>query len=138
MQVRDPRGNKTPGIATANPQTGTATMGGFVDIAGVDLGNGTAALAVIAVTRTKTTGGPYATSTQLLAADVSRLAATIVNNDTVKTLYIGINGATAVIGTNPVLPGAAYNVDPKYVAGQINGIQDAGATLGAAILATTA
>jgi hypothetical protein len=138
MQVRDPRGDSRPGVNTKNPQTGTAQLGGLIDIAGVDLGNGTCALATIEVTRTSTTVGHSATSVQLLAADSTRLAATIVNTDSSKTLYIGLNGAAAVVGTNPVAPNAAYNVDPKYVAGQVNGIWDAGATGGASILATTA
>jgi hypothetical protein len=138
MQVRDPRGDSRPGIATTNPQTGKATVGGIVDLAGIDLGNGTAALATINVTRAKTTAGPDFVSTQLIAADVSRLALTIVNSDATQNLYLGLNGAAAVLGTNPVAPGAAFNVDPKYVAGQVNGIWDAGATAGASMLATTA
>lgn len=50
MRLRDPRGNKS--VNTTNDQTGTASIGGLMDIAGTDLGNGTAALATINVTRT--------------------------------------------------------------------------------------
>jgi hypothetical protein len=114
-------------------------MGGLVDLAGVDLGNGTAALAVISVTRTAASAGPYAASTQILAADVSRLAATIVNNDTTKNLYIGLNGATATTSSTIVVPPkGAYNVPADSVAGQINGIQAAGASGTVSSLATTA
>lgn len=107
-------------------------------VAGVDLGNGTAALAIVSLTRSKTTAGPFSSSTQLIAADVSRLALTIVNTDTTKNLYLGLNGAAAVAGTNTVAPGAAFNLDPKYVAGQVNGLWDSGATAGASLLASTA
>jgi hypothetical protein len=136
LQVRDPRTDQNNGAPDA--QTGQQHQGGYVDVAGIDLGNGTAAIALVTVTRTKTTVAQSSSSVQLLAADVSRVAATIVNTDTVKTLYIGLNGAAAVTGTNPVAPGSAYNVPTKAIAGQVNGIWDSGATQGASILATTA
>jgi hypothetical protein len=136
MLIRDPRSD---GSASAkNAQSGTSSQGGFLEMLGVDLGNGCAAVATIAVTRTKTTVGESATSVQLLAADVTRVAATIVNTDTTKTMYVGLNGAPAVAGTNPIPPLGSYNVPPANVQAQINGIWDAGATGGANVLATTA
>jgi hypothetical protein len=136
LQVRDPRSDQNAG--STNGLTGTQHQGGFIDVAGIDLGNGTAAIALITVSRSKTTAGPFATSSQLLAADVTRVAATIINTDSSKKLYIGLNGAAAVIGTNPVAPNAVYNAPPGSVAGQINGIWDASATGDASIVATTA
>ncbi len=136
LRVRDPRGDQNAGAT--NAQTGTQHQGGFIDLAGVDLGNGTAALPTIAVARTTTTVAPSTSSVQLLPADVTRLAATVVNEDSAKNLYIGVNGAAAVVGTNTVKPKAAFNVPAPVVAGQVNGIWDAGATQDASILATTA
>lgn len=141
MIGRDPRSDS--GVAPAgNPQVGGglsgSSIGGYKEAAIVDLGNGTGALVTLAAVRTKTTPAASSTSTQLLAADVSRLAVTILNTDTTKTLYIGLNGVAAVAGTNPVPPLSVYNVPVKYVAAQVNGIWDAGATGPANVLATTA
>lgn len=143
IQARDPRSD-TNFSASGNAQVGAAGVapntnapGGYKDAAGVDLGNGTAAILVIVATRTKTQVAPSTTSTQLLAADVTRVAASIQNSDTAKNLYIGLNTA-AVAGTNAVPPGGVYNVPVANIAQVINGIWDSGATGDANIMATTA
>jgi len=136
MQLQDPRTDKTQ-LATS--PTGVQHNGGYADAAGVDLGNGTMALLTVAATRTKTTPAASATSVQLLAADSSRVAATIVNTDPAKKLYLGFNGAAAVVGVGTVVaPKAAVSVPAATIAGQINGIWEAGPTGTAAITATTA
>lgn len=136
IQARDPRTDQNSGATSA--QTGAQHQGGFADVAGIDLGNGTHALAVISVSRAASSAGPYASSTQLLAADPTRIAASIVNTDTTHNLYLGLNGATATTGSKYVVaPGAVFNVPANVVAGQVNAIWAAGATLGASILATT-
>lgn len=143
LVVRDPRsdvsvnsgGNAQVGAPGTAPNTNG--IGGFKDAQGIDLGNGTAAVLVIVATRTKTQVAPAQTSTQLLAADVSRVAVSIQNTDTSKNLYIGLN-APAVVGTNTVPPGGVFNVPVPNVAQQIMGIWDSGASGDANVLATTA
>jgi hypothetical protein len=136
--AENPNGNAQvgkPGSIKNTPNTNG--IGGYKEIAAVDLGNGTAALATYAITRTTTTVVPAQTSTQLLPANVGRIAATILNPDPTYNLYIGLAGAAAVPGTNTVGPGQIYNVPVADVALQINGIWDTGATQSASILATT-
>lgn len=143
LVVRDPRsdaavnpaGNAQVGAPGTSPNTNG--IGGFKTAQGVDLGNGNAAVLVIVATRTKTQVAPSTTSTQLLAADVTRVAASIQNTDTAKNLYIGLN-TNAVVGNNTVPPGGVYNVPPANIAQVINGIWDSGATGDANIMATTA
>lgn len=57
---------------TGNPQTATSHVGGFIELAVVDLGNQTGALATVQVTRRKSTVASSSTSEQLLPADVSQ------------------------------------------------------------------
>lgn len=138
MNVKDPKTDSGLKLPSLSP-TGKQHQGGYADVAGLDLGNGTALLLTYPATRTKTTPATSATSVQLLAADATRLAATIVNNDATKKLYLGYNGAAAVVGTGDfVAPNGALSIQAVNIAGQVNGIWEAGATGGASIVATTA
>lgn len=137
LRVTDPRGDTN--AKTTNPQTGTQHIGGQIDVMGVDLGNGFAALATIAVVRTPSTVAGAITSTQLLAADSSRLAVSVANTDVSSTLYLGVNGAAAVVGVGIAIPpGSAKSVPVGQTAGVLNGIWTAGVTGSAKITATTA
>jgi hypothetical protein len=134
----NPSGNAQVGKPGSIPNTpNTNGIGGYKELFAVDLGNGTALLATYAVTRTVTTQAPETTSTQLLPANVARIAVTILNPDTTFNMYIGLAGAAAVANKNTVGPGQTYNVPVADVALQINAIWDSGATASASILATT-
>ncbi|HEY1882223.1 MAG TPA: hypothetical protein VGG51_04190 [Candidatus Cybelea sp.] len=133
IQARDPRTD-----STSSPQTGQQHLGGFADVAGIDLGNGTVALVLVTATRTATTVDAADSSTQLLDADTTRLAATIQNTDTVETAYLGL-GVDAVVGQGiAIAPNGIANVPASKVAGIINAIWTGSPSGDAAILATTA
>ncbi len=125
IDAKDPRSDKNL-VAGGNQATGQQTIGGFMNLAAVDLGNQTGALLTVVAVRATTTFVSGAVSTQALAANSERLAATIVNAGNTGNLYIGVNGASAVAGLNTVAPNAAYNLPVADVAGQTNGIWDVG------------
>lgn len=96
-------------------------------------------LVTIAATKAVTTPTGTGTSAQILAADASRLGATIVNTDPASTLFLGVNGATAVIGSGiAIAPAAAYQLTDPQINGQVNGIWNGTPTVGASIAAYTA
>jgi hypothetical protein len=134
MQAKDPRGDYSAGAT--NPETGLSTPGGVLEVAVVDIG-GVGALVTVAGTRTKTTPGPLAASTQILAADVTRVAASVQNNDATHAAYLGFATA-AVVGSGLAIPaGGAVAIPGKYVTGVINAIQASGATGTLTVIATT-
>ena len=68
----------------------------------------------------------------ILAANESRLGATIYNSSTANLyLLLGTSAASTDIYTVILVPGAYYETPYNYI-GQINGIWDAASTTGAA------
>lgn len=104
----------TSPLAT-NSETGLNSPGRVLEVAVVDIG-GVGALLTISGTRTKTSAGPLSTSTQILAADVTRVAASVQNTDS-KLSYLGF-GVAAVVGQGSrIAPDNAVAIPAKYVAG---------------------
>lgn len=134
MNTRDVRSDSSAN--SKNPLTGLQTPGGIKDVQVVDLGNGVGALVTIAATRTKTTPAASTSSAQALAADITRVAVSIQNNDTV-AMAVGL-GVAAVVGTNAIPPGGIFVVPSAFISGVINIIWATGGSVAATVLATTA
>lgn len=131
-QARDPR-------ATTVGNNGGA-IGGYLDNAALDLGNGIGATISVNATRNQSTVAGATVSTQLLAANAfnRRIGIHIINTDATKNLYIGLGAAATQGGPVVVAPGAVYFVPAVNLNQQINGIWDAGVTGGANIVETIA
>lgn len=110
-----------------------------LEVAGRQITSSLAVMLTLAVTNTPSTVVSSATSVQLLAAAANRVGATIVNTDTAQTLWLGFNGAAAVVGTGTSIPPlGGLRVPDANIAGQINGIWTGTPTGGASISAYTA
>ena len=124
MDLKDP--NSPNGITVGYDPAGRVVGGIAVQV-------------VLLATKTVTTPTGTTSSAQLLAADSTRLGATIVNTDPSSTLWLGVNGATAVVGIgHSIAPSASYSLSTPEAAGRVNGIWTAGVTVGASISAYTA